>query len=98
MRKLFISHSMNGRSEDEILRERGVLIERAKEHFLGEKLEVLDSYFKDFKGNSLAYLGKSIELLSEADIAAFGYGWEQARGCVIEHDCCVKYGIPVVEM
>ena len=96
MQRVFISQSMNGRSEDEILKERNILVERVKEHFLGEKLDVLDTYFKDFKGNSLQYLAKSIEALAIADIAVFGQGWQDARGCRIEHECCVKYGITVI--
>ena len=96
VRKIFISQPMNGRTNDEIEKERESLIEKAKKHFIGDKVEILDSFFKDFNGNSLAFLGKSITLLSEADIALFGFGWQDARGCKIEHECCVKYGIPVI--
>ena len=96
MRKVFISQSMNFRTKDEILKERDALIEKVKVHFLGEKLEILESFLEDFKGNSLAFLANSISFLSEADVAVFGPGWQDARGCQIEHECCVKYGIPVI--
>jgi hypothetical protein len=97
MKKLFISQPMRGRSDEEIQSERDRLIMEARKA-VGEDVEVLDSFFKDFDGNALAFLGKSIGVLSDADIAAFGHGWENARGCCIEHKCCVEYGVTVVEL
>lgn len=47
--------------------------------------------------NSLWYLGKSIEFLSKADYAYFAKGWENYRGCRIEHECAVQYGIKIIE-
>ena len=38
-------------------------------------------------------VGKSLELLSGADVAYFAQGWEDARGCAIEHDSALAYGI-----
>ena len=43
------------------------------------------------------HVGKSLELLSSADIAYFAKGWEEARGCKIENTCAVEYGITVIE-
>lgn len=31
--------------------------------------------------------------MSEADIVFFCNGWQTARGCQIEHDCALEYGI-----
>ena len=31
-------------------------------------------------------------------MAVFGNGWDEARGCKIEHLCCVEYGIPTREI
>lgn len=45
----------------------------------------------------LWFLGKSLELLSTADIAYFAKGWDSARGCKIEHDCAVAYNIDAIE-
>ena len=94
MKKLFISQPMNGKSDEEILREREKSIEEAKKA-LGEDVEVIDSFFKSAPADArpLWFLGKSLELLSTADIAYFAQGWEKARGCRIEHECTVEYGI-----
>lgn len=36
-------------------------------------------------------------LLSTADVAYFAKGWEEARGCKLEHECAIQYGIDVIE-
>lgn len=41
----------------------------------------------------LCVLGKSLEALAGADIIYFCPGWDTARGCKIEHQCAVEYGI-----
>lgn len=89
---------MNGKTDEEILREREKAIERAKE-LCGEEVEVIDSFFQNAPVNAkpLWFLGKSLELLSGADIAYFAPGWEAARGCAIEHICAVQYGIDRIE-
>lgn len=43
----------------------------------------------------IAFLGESISKLSGADLAFFCEGWETARGCKIEHEICLQYGIPI---
>ena len=32
-----------------------------------------------------------------ADVAYFAKGWNEARGCKIEHTCAVEYGILTIE-
>lgn len=98
MKKLFISQPMRGKTNEEILAVRAAAIESA-EDMLGEKVEVIDSFFKDapVDANPLWYLAKSLELLSTADVAYFAKDWEQYRGCRIENTCAVEYGIAVIE-
>lgn len=43
------------------------------------------------------FLGKSIELLSTADIVYFAKDWDKFRGCKIENTCAKEYSIPVIE-
>ena len=42
-------------------------------------------------------LAKSLELLADADVAYFAKGWESARGCRIENQCAIEYGIDTIE-
>ena len=100
MRKLFISQHMNGKTNEEILEVREKAIDSAKKN-LGDDVEVIDSYFEDYNPENgcvpLKYLSKSLELLADADIAYFAKGWEDARGCRIENQCAIAYGIEVIE-
>lgn len=98
MKKLFISQPMKGKTDEEILKERQKAIESAKKN-LGEDVEVIDSFFQSAPADAspLWFLGKSLELLSKADIAYFAKGWEEARGCKIENLCAIEYGIAVIE-
>ena len=97
MKKLFISQPMRGKTNEEILATREKAIASA-ERELGEKVEVIDSFFKGVptEANPLWYLAKSLELLSMADVAYFTKGWEEARGCRIENICAIEYGIELV--
>lgn len=98
MKKLFISQPMRGKTDEEILAERKKAIESAERN-LGEPVEVIDSFFQSapVDARPLWFLGKSLELLSTADIAYFAKGWEDARGCRIENQCAIEYGIEVIE-
>lgn len=98
MKKLFISQPMRGKTDEEILAERKKAIESAERN-LGEPVEVIDSFFQNAPADArpLWFLGKSLELFSTADIAYFAKGWEDARGCRIENQCAIEYGIEVIE-
>lgn len=95
--KLFISQPMRGKTDEEILEERRRAIWMAKRE-MGVEPEVIDSFFQSapVDARPLWYLGKSLELMSEADAVYFVKGWEEARGCKIEHECAIKYGITVI--
>ena len=97
--KVFISQPMNGKSNDEIELERKRAIEDIEEEFDKDEIIILDSFFKDAPHNAkpLWFLGNSLRILSDADIAYFCNGWEQARGCKIEHECAKEYGIKIIE-
>lgn len=94
--KAFISQPMQGLSDDEIKTEREKAIAALKEKY-GEDIDIIDSFFENAPHDAkpLWFLGKSIELLSAADILYFCKGWEQARGCKIEHTCAIEYGIEI---
>ena len=88
MKKLFVSQPMNGRSDEEILSERENVIKTVKST-ISDEVEVLDTFFTD-------NVERTPLMLSEADVAVFVSGWEHARGCSIEHKCCVEYGIDII--
>lgn len=98
MKKLFISQPMRGKTDEEILKERRAAVSMA-ESLIGEPVEVIDSFFESAPHGAkpLWFLGKSIELLAQADVAYFAPSWKDARGCKIEHECAVEYGINCID-
>lgn len=97
--KVFISQPMKDLSDEEILKVREDAIELATIALKSsEGVEIIDSFFQSAPTDAkpLWYLGKSLELLSTADVCIFVKGWENARGCKIEHECCKQYGIPTL--
>lgn len=99
MKKLFISQPMRGKTDEEILKVREKAVASA-ERFLGEKVEVIDSFFQNMpevKNKPLVFLGKSLQLMAEADVVYFAKDWDNYRGCRIENTCAVEYGIDVIE-
>lgn len=97
IKKLFISQPMRGKTDKEILAVREKAIKSAEKQ-VGEPVEVIDSFFQSAPVNTkpLWYLGESLKLLSQADVAFFAKGWNEARGCKIENTCAIEYGIKVI--
>ena len=91
-----LKHNMIGGKYEQIKAERTEIIAKVVELF-GE-VEVIDSFFEKAPHDArpLWFLGKSLELLSTADCAYFAEGWQDYRGCKIEHECAVQYGIDIV--
>lgn len=97
MKKLFISQPMRGRPDDEVIYERYRIAEMVR-LIIGEDVEVIDSFLEDapFCARPLWFIEKSIELLSQADYVYFADGWQAYRGCRIERQCALEYGIEII--
>lgn len=95
---VFISQPMNGKKTEEIEYEREQFVKDLKK-YLGEDINILDTIFHFAEDvQSLVYLGRSLEVLAKADLAVFMDGWEDARGCKIEHQAAKDYDIPTLEL
>lgn len=92
MKKLFISQPMKDKTNEEILKERQDVLS------LFYDVQEIDSFFSDAPHDAkpLWFLGESIKLLSEADIVYFCKDWHKYNGCVIEHECAVRYGKEII--
>lgn len=99
MKKVFISQPMNGKTKEDILTERNRCINTVAA-YIGEPCTVLDSFFQvaPAQARPLWYLGAALQVMSEADVVVFAKGWEDARGCRIEHRCAMDYEIPILEV
>ena len=92
MIKLFISQPMRGKSDAEIQQERDRIFRQVSED-TDDQVELIDSFFRGYEDeHPLVLLGRSIELMSQADLVYFAVGWEESRGCLIECKCAEAYG------
>lgn len=92
--RYFISQPMRGKTEEEIMAERNMVI--AAMQLANPEAEYIDSVLehtpKDGKP-ALWCLGESLKLLSTADMCIFVGDWRYARGCCIEYLACRDYGV-----
>lgn len=104
MMKAMLSQPMAGKTDEEIIatREKAVAALKAKGY------EIVNTLFTDeWYSNKameergvvqipLCFLAKSLENMSLCHAAYFCKGWEKARGCRIEHDAAVAYGLDII--
>lgn len=95
--KLFISQPTRDKTDEQIKEERNKAIVDAVKKTKALELidfDVIDRFFEGSpaKATPLWCLGKNIKLLRRADIVYFCKDWEKSNGCIIEHECAVRYG------
>ena len=89
--EVFISQPMHSKTKFEIWEERKRITDIVRDKY--PNACIIDSIIpeeEDFP--PLYYLARSIEFMSHCDIVFFAKGWENERGCIIEHNCAVHYG------
>lgn len=110
--KVFISIPQRGRPDSEVDAERTAIFQRIRKVCETEDtpenfpVELIDQFYKGHEedipveGDRLGvfYLGISLQHLMYADYAYFAEGWQDARGCRIEHAVCEAYNIPIVAL
>ena len=104
MRKAMLSQPMAGKTQEEIIATR----EKAIAALKARGFEVINTLFTDEWYSEekleergvvqipLCFLAKSLENMSLCHAAYFCKGWEKARGCKIEHDAAVAYGLVII--
>lgn len=103
-KKAMISQPMAGKTDEEIAEAR----DKAAADLESMGYEVVNTLFTDewYSEDAMAgrgvvqvplcYLAKSLESMSLCHAAYFVAGWEQARGCRIEHEAAEAYGLEVI--
>lgn len=102
MIKIFLSHPMSGLTEQEVWNIRGKAIEYFKTKYpdMLAEFEIIENYKHDDapkNAGRLWHLGRSIQQLAEADYIYFCDGWEKAKGCNIEYQIALSYGISIID-
>lgn len=104
MKKAMISQPMAGKTDAQIVAARNkavAALEKAgytvvntlftDEWYSREKMEE-----RGVVQVPLCFLAKSLENMSLCHAAYFAEGWQQTRGCRIEHEAAVAYGLEII--
>ena len=104
MKKAMLSQPMCGKTDEEIITTR----ERAVSSLEARGYEIVNTLFTDEWYNHknmeargvvqipLCFLAKSLENMSLCHASYFCKGWENARGCRIEHEAAKVYGLDII--
>ena len=102
--KAMLSQPMAGNTQEEIVATREKAIAALKE----KGYEIVNTLFTDewYSHKSmdergvvqipLCFLAKSLDNMSLCHAVYFCRGWEKARGCRIEHEAAVAYGLTII--
>lgn len=102
--KAMLSQPMAGKTEEEIIatRERAIAVLKERGY------EIINTLFADewysqeamkergVENIPLCFLAKSLENMSLCHAAYFCKGWENARGCRLEHAAAKAYGMTII--
>lgn len=95
---------MAGKTEEEIIATRDRAVKALKE----KGYEIVNTLFTDewyseesmqkrgVINRPLCFMAKSLESMSLCHAVYFCEGWEQARGCRIEHEAAKAYGLEII--
>lgn len=99
-----IIQPMSGLTNEQIMETRNRFLKFAEK----EELEVVNTYFEDewYSNDAmiergiaqipLYFLAKSLENMSLCHKVFCARGWESARGCKIEHEAAIRYGLELI--
>lgn len=104
MMKAMLSQPMAGKTKEEIIstRERAIAVLKERGY------EIINTLFTDewysseamkergVENRPLCFLAKSLENMSLCHAAYFCKGWEETRGCRIEHEAAKAYGLTII--
>lgn len=102
--KAMLSQPMAGLTDEEIIATR----ERAIADLTSRGYEIVNTLFTDEWYSKekmeergvvqipLCFLAKSLDNMSRCHAAYFCKGWENARGCRIEHEAAKAYGLDII--
>ena len=103
--KAMISQPMGGKSEEEIAQVRvKALHELAERGYSVPDTVFTDEWFHEQTDGSadfvvhrpLYFLAKSLEVMAYCSAVYFCKGWDEYRGCQIEHEAAVAYGLEII--
>lgn len=102
--RAMISQPMHGYTEFEIAQARERCIKALSDNgyvvvntlFTDEWYSEKSMYERGVVNRPLCFLAKSLENMCLCDTVFFAKGWEDARGCRIEHAAAKAYGLEII--
>ena len=104
LKRVMISQPMAGLTDEQIIEVR----DRARRHLEQFNYEVISTFFIDeyvanlnlpkegVVNQPLLWLGMSLARMSCVDAVYFTKGWQDARGCKLEHLAAFMYGLDML--
>ncbi len=98
-KKVLISQPMGDLPLEKVKENRANLVKALEDM----NYTILDNLFTDEPDSEVVntqiyYLSKAVRLICEADLVVFIGEWMCSRGCSVEYDICVKYGIRFIDL
>lgn len=97
MTKIFLSLGMHGRPEEDIRADIAKMSEEIKEYFEDTEIEIVHNFDCEApKGaGRLYYLGNALIKMDGCNAIYLAKDWARHKGCTIEYDVAIKYGLDV---
>lgn len=104
MKKAMLSQPMAGKTDEEIVatREKAISALKKQGYEIVNTLFTDEWYSKDNMANRgvvnrpLCFLAKSLENMSFCHAAYFCKDWQDYRGCRLEYEAAVAYGLEII--
>ena len=104
MKKAMLSQPMGGKTDEEIVstREEAVKVLQEKGYEIVNTLFTDEWYSREKMEErgvvqiTHCFIAKSLENMSLCHVAYFCKGWENARGCRVEHEAAKAYGLEII--
>lgn len=104
VRRAMLSQPMGGKTDEEIIqtREQAMKVLQEKGYYVVNTLFTDEWYSNESMEKRgvvqipMCFLAKSLENMSLCHVAYFCKGWENARGCRIEHETAKAYGMEII--
>ena len=92
---VMISLPMQGKTEEQIDEEMADMMDLVWNIYPDACIR--DSIIENHEEKTeLECFSESIFHMSQSDMLAMGYGWENARGCKLEHEIAKAYNMPIL--
>lgn len=93
--RVYISQPMANKSHEEFMETRAKAMAALKEKYFD--VYDINNISVPSRFTPLQALTVCLQKMPRADIVYFCKGWQDARGCRIEHECAVEYNLKIEE-